>query len=52
VTNSRSVGSIISELEAGGVDSHLALKKAAKQLGISRDEAYRRLSVERSREKR
>jgi 16S rRNA (cytidine1402-2'-O)-methyltransferase len=51
VTDTRSVGSIISELEAGGVDSHLALKKAAKQLGISRDEAYRRLSVERSREK-
>ena len=45
------ISSIVAALEAEGVDARSALKKAAKKLGISRDEAYRRLSAERSREK-
>jgi 16S rRNA (cytidine1402-2'-O)-methyltransferase len=40
---------LIAEFEAEGIDSRMALKKAAKRLGISRDEAYRRLVAERSR---
>src|SRR5262249_34108566 len=46
------IGSIVSELEATGVDPRSALKRAAKQLGISRDEAYRQLTAERARQKR
>jgi 16S rRNA (cytidine1402-2'-O)-methyltransferase len=51
-TKSRdSVASIVASFEAEGLDPRSALKKSAKQLGISRDEAYRRLTAERSREK-
>ncbi|MBA3569205.1 MAG: 16S rRNA (cytidine(1402)-2'-O)-methyltransferase [Pyrinomonadaceae bacterium] len=46
-----SVASIVAGFEAEGLDGRSALKKSAKQLGISRDEAYRRLTAERSREK-
>jgi 16S rRNA (cytidine1402-2'-O)-methyltransferase len=46
-----SVASIVASFEAEGLDARSALKKSAKQLGISRDEAYRRLTAERSREK-
>ena len=46
-----SVASIVAGFEADGLDPRSALKKSAKQLGISRDEAYRRLTAERSREK-
>lgn len=46
-----SVASIVAGLEAEGLDARSALKKSARQLGISRDEAYRRLTAERSREK-
>ncbi len=46
------ISSVVAALEAEGVDARSALKKAAKKLGISRDEAYRRLSAERSRENR
>jgi len=45
------ISSIVVALEAEGVDARSALKKAARKLGISRDEAYRRLTAERSREK-
>jgi transcriptional regulator of acetoin/glycerol metabolism len=34
-------------LENEGLDHRAALKKAARQLGISRAEAYRRLVAER-----
>lgn len=46
-----SVAAIVSSFEAEGLDARSALKKSARQLGISRDEAYRRLTAERSREK-
>jgi len=46
-----SVASIVASFEAEGLDARSALKKSARQLGISRDEAYRRLTAERSREK-
>ena len=42
---------IVASFEAEGLDPRSALKKSARQLGISRDEAYRRLTAERSREK-
>jgi hypothetical protein len=38
---------LVSELEANGLDHRAALKKAARELGLSRDEAYRRLIAER-----
>lgn len=38
---------LVSELEANGLDHRAALKKAARELGLSRDEAYRRLVAER-----
>jgi 16S rRNA (cytidine1402-2'-O)-methyltransferase len=50
-SDSSEISSVVAALEAEGVDARSALKKAAKKLGISRDEAYRRLSAERSREK-
>jgi 16S rRNA (cytidine1402-2'-O)-methyltransferase len=50
-SDSSEISSLVAALEAEGVDARSALKKAAKKLGISRDEAYRRLSAERSREK-
>ena len=42
-----SVAALVTELENGGLDHRAALKKAARQLGLSRDEAYRRLVAER-----
>ncbi len=50
-SDSSEISSLVAALEAEGVDARSALKKAAKKLGISRDEAYRRLSAERSRKK-
>jgi len=38
---------LVTELEAGGLDHRAALKKAARELGLSRAEAYRRLVAER-----
>ena len=42
-----SIGELVSEFEAQGLDHRAALKKAARELGLSRDEAYRRLVAER-----
>ena len=42
-----SISALVSELEAKGLDHRAALKKAARELGLSRDEAYRRLVAER-----
>jgi 16S rRNA (cytidine1402-2'-O)-methyltransferase len=42
-----SVSALVMELEAKGLDHRTALKKAARELGLSRDEAYRRLVSER-----
>jgi 16S rRNA (cytidine1402-2'-O)-methyltransferase len=46
-----SVAALVTELENRGLDHRAALKKAARQLGLSRDEAYRRLVAERGHEK-
>jgi len=43
--------SAVERFQAEGLDHRLALKRAAKELGMSRDEAYRRLMELRSREK-
>ena len=47
---SASVNSLVTKFEAEGLDHRVALKKAARELGLSRDEAYRRLVAERSRD--
>ena len=46
---SASIGILVETLEKNGLDHRAALKKAARELGISRAEAYRRLVAERSR---
>jgi hypothetical protein len=45
------LGELVERFETEGMDSRSALKKAAKELGISRDEAYRRLATERTEKK-
>ena len=47
----QSVATLVAGFEAEGLEPRAALKKAAKQLGLSRAEAYRQLTAERSREK-
>ena len=42
-----SVVVMVGELERQGLDHRAALKKAARELGLTRDEAYRRLVAER-----
>ncbi len=42
-----SLVALVTELEAAGLDHRAALKKAARELGLSRAEAYRRLIAER-----
>ncbi len=42
-----SVSDLVSSFESEGMDHRAALKKAARELGLSRDEAYRRLAAER-----
>jgi 16S rRNA (cytidine1402-2'-O)-methyltransferase len=44
---SGSIAERISELETEGIDRKTALKKAAKEFGLSKSEAYRRLLVEK-----
>jgi 16S rRNA (cytidine1402-2'-O)-methyltransferase len=46
-----SVAARVAALEAEGLDPRAALKRAARDLGLSRDEAYRRLTSERARTK-
>ena len=46
-----SISTLVAGFEAEGIEPRAALKKAAKLLGISRDEAYRHLIGERSLEK-
>ncbi|HVF49966.1 MAG TPA: 16S rRNA (cytidine(1402)-2'-O)-methyltransferase [Pyrinomonadaceae bacterium] len=46
-----SIGERVAALETEGLDARAALKRAARELGLSRDEAYRRLVSERAREK-
>jgi 16S rRNA (cytidine1402-2'-O)-methyltransferase len=43
----RTIATLVAGFEAEGMDHRAALKKAARELGLSRDEAYRRLVAER-----
>lgn len=43
-----SVAALVDQFEQDGLDHRAALKKAARELGLSRAEAYRKLIVERS----
>ena len=45
----KTVTALVERLEKDGLDHRAALKKAARELGLSRAEAYRRLVAERSR---
>ncbi|MDT5269795.1 MAG: rRNA (cytidine1402-2-O)-methyltransferase [Acidobacteriota bacterium] len=47
-----SVAERVAALEAEGLDPRAALKRAARELGLTRDEAYRRLTSERTMSKR
>jgi 16S rRNA (cytidine1402-2'-O)-methyltransferase len=50
VTNEAgSVASLVDQFERDGLDHRAALKKAARELGLSRAEAYRRLTTERGK---
>jgi 16S rRNA (cytidine1402-2'-O)-methyltransferase len=43
-----SIAALVKQFETDGLDHRAALKKAARELGLSRAEAYRRLIAERS----
>jgi len=47
--STETIAALVAELESEGLDHRAALKKVARHLGISRDEAYRRLVAERNR---
>ena len=47
VAETVSVAALVDQLERNGLDHRAALKKAARELGLSRAEAYRRLVSER-----
>ncbi len=47
-TEAVSIAALVDQLEADGLDHRAALKKAARELGLSRAEAYRKLLSERS----
>ena len=46
------IASLVADLESKGLDNRAALKRAARELGLSRSEAYRRLVAERERRKK
>ncbi len=46
--SSKSIASRVAELEGEGFDRKLALKRAAKEFGVSRSEAYRILQAEKN----
>ena len=46
-----SVSALVDQFEQDGLDHRAALKKAARELGLSRAEAYRKLMAERSTQK-
>jgi 16S rRNA (cytidine1402-2'-O)-methyltransferase len=48
----RGIAALVAGFEGEGMDHRAALKKAARELGLSRAEAYRRLIVERGNLKR
>ena len=45
---SKSIAALVDQFEQDGLDHRAALKKAARELGLSRAEAYRKLLSERS----
>jgi 16S rRNA (cytidine1402-2'-O)-methyltransferase len=47
-SESQSIAALIDQFEQEGLDHRAALKKAARELGLSRAEAYRKLLSERS----
>jgi 16S rRNA (cytidine1402-2'-O)-methyltransferase len=49
--NQKSIGERVSELESEGSDRKTALKKAAKEFGMSKSEAYRILQTEKNSKK-
>ena len=49
VTPAVSVATLVDQFEQAGLDHRAALKKAARELGLSRAEAYRKLLSERTR---
>ena len=46
------IAALVAALEGEGLDSRAALKRAARELGLNRDEAYRRLVAARAQAKR
>jgi hypothetical protein len=52
VTQTVSVATLVDQYERDGLDHRAALKKAARELGLSRAEAYRKLLSERSSDPR
>lgn len=48
-TEIQSISSLVDQFERDGLDHRAALKKAARELGLSRAEAYRRLTTERNK---
>lgn len=50
VPRHESVASLVEQFERDGLDHRAALKKAARELKLSRAEAYRRLQAERGRD--
>lgn len=47
-----SIATLVDQFEQEGMDQRAALKKAARELGLSRAEAYRKLISERTRDSR
>ena len=41
----------VAELESEGLDTRAALKRVARETGLSRSEAYRRLTASREQER-
>jgi 16S rRNA (cytidine1402-2'-O)-methyltransferase len=48
-TKAANISDLVESFEQEGMDHRAALKKAARELGLSRDEAYRRLVAERGK---
>ena len=48
-TTKADVADLVSQFESDGLDHRAALKKAARELGLSRDEAYRKLMTQRNK---
>ena len=48
INRETSIATLVDQYEADGMDHRAALKKAARELGLSRAEAYRKLLSERS----